>query len=452
MRPAFVIVLLLIAMHEIMPLGVQGLGAESLLAFGFLILAAWSVSELTEGIRLPHIVAFLLAGIIFGPYGLGTLSGGALLRLNPVSQLAISLIAFLAGSELRLADLKARGVAMVRIMTAEMMMTFVLVFAFLMLIFPYLPFADELPPAARYVFSLLFASIAVAHSPAAALALLSETGARGPVARGTLSVILISDIAVVILVSVVTAVCRLILPTTEAGLSFLDVVWEIGGALLVGAVLGLGIAVYLRFVHRELVLFAVLLAFFGGEIARLLHVDALLLLIVAGFITENFAPGHRGEQLRHAMERSAAPIFVVFFALAGAKIDLPGLQSLAIFVVPIFLVRMLGIYTGTRIGTRWAKAAPDERKYLWMGLVSQAGVALGLATLVADIYPTLGNHLRTMLLALIALNEMFGPILFRRALAQSGEIQSGRGSEKIALHPPPRDQGPTGLSPDTAPG
>lgn len=124
------------------------------------------------------------------------------------------------------------------------------------------------------------------------------------------------------------------------------------------------------------------------------------------------------------MSRSAAPIFVVFFALSGARIELAAVAPLLPLVLPIALVRGGAIWAGTRLGGRWAGASAGERRYVWMGLVSQAGVAIGLATIVADAYGELGGYLRSLLLALIAVNETVGAILFRRALDQSGELNA----------------------------
>jgi Kef-type K+ transport system membrane component KefB len=129
------------------------------------------------------------------------------------------------------------------------------------------------------------------------------------------------------------------------------------------------------------------------------------------------------------MERSAAPVFVIFFALAGAKIDVAGLGTVLFIVVPVAIARALGIFTGTKLGGRWAGVEPEARRYVWMGLISQAGVAIGLATIVASAYPERGEELRTLLLALIAVNETFGALLFRRALLASGEAVIDRAGE-----------------------
>lgn len=122
------------------------------------------------------------------------------------------------------------------------------------------------------------------------------------------------------------------------------------------------------------------------------------------------------------MERSAAPVFVVFFALAGASMALADLATLWPLVIPIVLVRLLAIWFGTWLGARWGRAATPERRYVWLGLVSQAGVAIGLATIVAQAYPERGAQIRTLFLAVMAVNQILGPILFRLGLDRSGEI------------------------------
>jgi hypothetical protein len=149
------------------------------------------------------------------------------------------------------------------------------------------------------------------------------------------------------------------------------------------------------------------------------------MLLVAGFVTENVSDREHGAALRHAMQRSAAPVFTVFFALAGTKIIPAEMGGIVLLIIPIVAARMLGIWIGTSLGTRWAGEAEDG-PLVWKGLVSQAGVALGLATLVAQAYPARGGELAAVFVGVIACNEFLGPILFRRALSQSGEIPAPR--------------------------
>jgi hypothetical protein len=263
------------------------------------------------------------------------------------------------------------------------------------------------------------------------MALLSETGARGPVARTTLGVVLLSDVVIVLLLTGTLTVARLLVPPhgpSSTALTLPGIVWEIGGAGLVGAGIGGLAALYLRVVQRELFLFAIIVAFFGSEIAHLVRVEPLMTLIVAGFVTENISRAAHGAALRHAMERAAAPVFVVFFALAGAQIVLPDLAKFWPIVIPIAIVRGGAIWFGCRIGARWAglNGAEGEmiRRHAWTALIPQAGVAIGLAAAVATTYPERGGQIRTLFLALVALNQALGPILFRRALTRSGEAHA----------------------------
>ena len=441
MRRVFVLLLLLGGMQLILPLGSEGHGSQALLSFGFLILAAYTVGEIAIAVRIPKIVGYLFAGILFGPYVLGVVSAEGTGRLTPVSDLAVAMIAFLAGAELRWSEVREHGIVLVKLMTAELLLAFVAIAAILYALHGWVPALSGEPTYEVLAFVLLFASIAIVHSPAVTMALLSETHARGPVARTTLGVVLLADVAVVLLFSTTLTVARSIAPAAgAAGPSVGAIVWEIGGALVIGALIGAAVALYLRMVGRELVLFGILVAFFGLELAQLTHVELLLTLLTAGFVAENVSP--HGEKLRHSMERSAALIFVVFFALSGAKIDVRAAAPLLPLVIPIAAVRAAAIWGGIQLGARWAGARPAERQYVWMGLVSQAGVAIGLATIVADAYPGRGEALRGMLLALIALNETVGPILFRRALERAGEMPrpGGATADAVTTDPAP-DQG-----------
>ena len=440
MRQLIILALLFGGLQLILPLGVSGYGSQWLLTFGFLILAADAVARLADSLRLPKIVGYLAAGLVFGPSVLGVVSADASARLAPVSSLAIALIAFLAGAELRWSELREHGSKILKILGTEMTMTLLALTALLVAIARFVPFLRGEDPITVVVLSLMFSSVAIVHSPAVTMALLTDTGARGPVARTTLGVVLVSDVAVILLFSTVLALARAVVPSSSgaAETTFGAVAWEIGGALLVGASLGGAVAIYLRFVRRELFLFAILVAFFGAEIARLTHVEALLTLLTAGFVAENVSARHLGEALRSAMERSAAPVFVVFFALAGASLHISELPVLWPLVIPIVLTRLSAIWLGTRLGGRWGKAPPHERRFVWMGLVSQAGVAIGLATVLAEVYPGRGAEIRTLFLTVIAVNETIGPIFFRHALVASGEItDAGMTLEPETTEEPP---------------
>jgi Kef-type K+ transport system membrane component KefB len=406
------------AMLFILPAGTDS-SARVLLTFGFLILAAYSAGELAPTFGLPKIVGYMLGGLLFGPFALGIVESNDVKALGSVGQLAIALIAFLAGAELQWAELKARGRQLLTLTSIELLTTFIAVLLLLLALQSRIPFLQGLPLLEVVIFSCIFASITMIHSPAVTMAMLTETGSTSPYARTTLGVVLLADVVVVLVFSLVLAAARSMVPPEGAiGMGLGLMAWEIIGAVPIGVLLGLGVTLYLRYVRTELFLFAVLVAFFGGEVARIAHVETLLTLLVAGFVTQNLS-GDAGTDLRHAMERAAAPIFVVFFALAGAKLDLGEVVRLWPLVVPIVLVRLAALFVGTRIGTKVARLPKEETADSWMGLVSQAGVAIGLVTVAAESYPAVAGEMRTMLLAMVAINETIGPILFRRALARN---------------------------------
>lgn len=403
--------------------------SRTLLVFGFLILAAYTVGEIVTLIKLPKVTGYLFAGLLFGPSALGAVSSHSIAELAPVSRLAVALIAFLAGAELRWSELRERGRSLLTMLGFELALSFVAIVALLVGARAYVPFLADTSVTEALVIAALFASVAIVHSPAVVMALLTETRARGPVARTTLGMVLIADIVVVLLFSGLLAVARSVIPTGEAaGPSAGRVAWEIGGSILVGAALGGAIALYMRFVKRELLLFAIVVAFLGSEIARLAHVEVLLTLLVAGFVVEN-GTKEGAVELLHAMERSAAPVFVVFFAVAGAAIIVRDVLLIWPIAVAIVVVRALAIRFGCQLGAKVSPAGKLEGRYVWMGLVAQAGVALGLVTVVSEAYPERGAQMATLFLAVIAINQLVGPVLSRIALARSGEIESGPNME-----------------------
>ncbi len=424
MRRALILFLLLVGMQLILPLGRDVPSSGALLTLGFLILAAYTVGEIMARFGLPKLLGYLVAGIVFGPSSIDTVTTGAIVRLQSVSELAVALIAFMAGAELRWKEVKERGPAYLRILGTEMPLSFLVIAAATFLLYPFVPGDQPQTRLHAMVFALLFASVAIAHSPAVTLGILTETRARGPVARTALGVVLVSDVFLVITFSLVATLARVLLPPpgTAEVTSLQEVVWEIAGALVMGAVIGAGVSLYLRFIQKQLLIFGIIVAILGTEVARLAHVELLLTLLTAGFVMENFGPGNSGEALRSAVERAGAPVLVVFFALSGASIHLDQLMALFAVAAPIAVIRAVTIYAGTRVGTRWAKVSEVEQRYVWMSLISQAGVAIGLATAISSVYPVLGTTVQALALALIPINELAGPVFFKRALTQAGEL------------------------------
>lgn len=396
---------------------------RSLFLFGILLLTADTFGALTHDARLPRLVGYLLAGLALGPTVTGIVPPAVLQDLGMMKQLAVGLIGLLAGAELRVADLRLRRSSILWILALQLVAVMAAVWVAVLLLHRWIPFLSELAPSALVFVALLFAATLAVNSPMVTLAMLTETGARGPLARTTLGVVLVADVVVVLLFTVAFSLAQASLggPTAGAPAVLLQLLREVLGSICAGLVVGGAVSLYLRFVRQELVVFAVVVVFATAAAASALHFELLLSLLVAGFFVENVAPV-RAEPLVETLHHMAVPVFVIFFALAGAEFDLAAFASLAPVVLALALIRGAAILGGSRAGARVGGAEPVVAREIWTGLVSQAGVALGLATIIAERLPSLGRAMQVLIVGIIAINESVGPVLFRRGLARAGEI------------------------------
>jgi len=269
---------------------------------------------------------------------------------------------------------------------------------------------------------MIFGSVAIANSPSVAIAVINDSGARGPVASTVLGVTVMKDVLVIVLFAIALAVARAVLDETGVEMTFaLDLGWEIGGSLVVGAVSGWLISLYLGRYGPHSVLFILAAAFLNAQVAAALHLEVLLLSLTAGFFVENVNPAH-GDRFIEAVEANSLPFYALFFTLAGTKIELGSLRELGVFVALFVLLRAAAIFGGTWLGARMTRSEPAVRRYAWTGFVSQAGVTLGMAVIAARAFPEWGGELVTMFVAMVALHELVGPVLFQQGLQAAGEV------------------------------
>jgi Kef-type K+ transport system membrane component KefB len=398
---------------------------RSLFLFGILLLTADTFGALAHDLGFPRLVGYLVAGLALGPSVLDVVPPGVLQDLSMMKQLAVGLIALLAGAELKLKDLvdRYRTIAWVlALQTAAVLLGLTIL---ILLLRSWVPFLQGLEVPALLFVAFLFAATLTVNSPMVTLALLTETRANGPLAKTTLGVVLVADVLVILIFTVAFSLAQANLggATATAPEILLMLLGEVVGSILAGALVGGVLTLYLRFVRRELVVFAVVVVFATAAAAQALHFELLLSLLVAGFLVENVAPV-RAEPLVEMLHVMAVPVFVIFFAMAGADLRLQAFVMLWPIVLTVALVRVALVYAGSTAGARLGRAEPVVARYAWTGLVSQAGVALGLATIVADRLPRLGLAMQTMIVGIIAFNESVGPVLFRTGLDRAGEIRA----------------------------
>jgi Kef-type K+ transport system membrane component KefB len=409
------------------PLGGAGTGSTTAMALGFLLLASFLAGQLAKLLELPRITGYLACGLVIGPEVLGLLTSEEVAGLDVITALAVGVIAFIAGGELRPAMIRERGRTILVMLFLEVGAVFLAVSATLLALRPWVPFLAETEVATSAVLIALFASIATIHSPAVTIALLNEQQPKGPLTSTTLGIVVAADVVVVLLATAALGLARTVVVEDQGGGgAFLGTLaWELIGALVAGAVLGTLVDFYLRTIGARYEIFALALAFFGGMIADAIHVEYMLFMLSAGFFVENVSPAD-GEPLLTAFERVSVPAYALFFSLAGASIHIAEIRALWPIALAVVAVRAAGLWAGCRLGARVVDAEPAVARYTWLGLISQAGVALGLVTVVAEALPEVGGGMLTLFLAMIAIHEIAGPIAFRHALVRSGEAGGAR--------------------------
>ena len=392
------------------------------LALGFALIAALMLGEAAERVRMPRLSGYLIFGLLCGPYILNLITAQMARELQFVNGLAIALIALIAGLEINIAHLRARlkAIAAVGAMTLGVM--YLGLGTALMVAWPWLPIAPDAVGVERLSMVLVLTAIVVSFSPTVTIAVIAESRARGPFSELVLAVVVLADLVLILAFTLVMQFARTVggSDPATAGL-MVRLLWDIVGSLAFGALLGSVFAVYLRVIGRELTLALLTLCVLLSTFGQAWHLEPLLAALAAGLVIENIAPA-QAESLRDAVERSALPVLVIFFAAAGASLHLDALATIGLAAVVVSIGRVALIRAGSSLGLKLAGITDSSASMLWMGLVSQAGVTLGLAILVAAEFGDWGRAVQTLVVAMIALHELTGPILFRAALVRAGEV------------------------------
>lgn len=412
-------------------------GLWTIAAIGFLLLAGTLTSELLAPIGLPHLTGYLLAGIAAGPYVLRLVDEHTVKNLSPVNTLALSLIALAGGAELDIASIRRTSRSLAWSMLLQCVLVLIMATGAFLASRSLLPFTHGLTFAPLMGVALLWGAFSVTRSPSATLGILSQTRASGPLSTYTLAFVMCSDVVVVVLLAAVFASVRpLIDPGATFSLhSFVTLGHELFGSVALGTTLGLVIAAYLRLVNRQMLVVLLVLGFGFTTVLDYLQFDSLLTFMVAGFIVRNMSS--QGHKFVEYIEQTGTVVYVVFFATAGADLDVPLLRLLGPVALIMAGSRGLITFVAGRISARLAKDPPVLRRWAWSGLISQAGLALGLSVLVAKEFPTIGPQFRALAIATIAINEMIGPVLFKVALDRSKETSRVQAPSFPSMPPPP---------------
>ncbi len=404
------------------------------LAFVLVALAAGQIGHYFTLARLPLISGFLFTGILAGPYVLNFISFETVEKLVFVDQLSLAFIAFAAGNELYLKELRKRYHSISWVTLCIIIGTFTLGCTAVFLLADYIPFMREMPPLGRFAVAMLAGAILIARSPSSVIAVVNELRARGPFTQTVLGVTMASDVVVIVLFAISSSVADALF----TGLGFspkllvvlgieltLSLVFSYGLARLLQYVLSLRVEGWIK---TGLILLSGYSIFIISAMVRTVTHDKLpfdillepLLVCMAGsFIATNYSD-YRAE-FRKILQEIGPAVYVVFFTLTGASLALDMLALMLPVALGLVVVRLAGIFIGSFSGGMLAGDSMQHNRISWMAYITQAGVGLGLAKQVAGEFPEWGSAFAALMIAVIIINQLLGPVLCKWAIHRVGE-------------------------------
>nr|WP_320119107.1 cation:proton antiporter [uncultured Marinifilum sp.] len=408
---------------------------------GFIIVsvAASRIAKYFPKVKLPVITGLLFIGIVSGPFVLDLVPKEAISKLSFVNEISLSFIAFAAGAELYLKELKGR-MRSIRWMTiGQLVFTFGISIAVVLLISERIQFMANMSFEYKMAIALLMGTVFVTRSPASAIAVINELRAKGPFTQTAIGVTVIKDVLVIILFTICFAVADVLITGVPFDIWLVIIlVGELCLSVLLGFVLGQFMILILSLkitTHIK----AVVLVLSGYSIyllASLVHnksliwlgfdiyIEPLLICILGSFVAVNF--GNSRREFTRIIEMVVPFIYVVFYTLTGVSIKLDVLPNVWDIALLFFIIRLVSIGIGAYIGGALGGNPIRYNKVFWMPFVTQAGVAIGLVSVIAGKYPTWGSEFSTILIAVIVLNEIVGPPLFKWSILYVGESHKQR--------------------------
>ncbi len=419
-------------MNDLLSTGILVLVA--LTGFVLVALSANQVAKYFQRIRLPLITGLIFTGILAGPYILGLIHFEAIDRLSYINDFSLSYIAFAAGAELYLLELRSK-IRFIQINAiTQSIVGFLLGAAIVFMITDFIPFAESLPLESRLSISLLIGVLFVAPSPASVIPVIGELRAKGPFTKTTLGITMVKDFIVVIMFAVVLSVSKSFV--NGYGLNFEDllvIVVELALSFVMAYLLGKLLHLILKYGRTKwLKSFLVLITgkltytfshfaagYSGDNFGHEVYFEPLLICLIASFYITNYTR-YRPEFLK-ILNDIAIYVYVAFFTLTGASMNLDVLGEVWLLALVFFTIRLVTLVIGAVSGNLLTGEQPAYYKVAWMPYVAQAGVALGLVTVVANEFPSWGSDFATVCIAVIILNQLIGPPLIAKAITMMGE-------------------------------
>ncbi len=380
-----------------------------LLALGGVLLLGVATDAIGRRTILPRVTLLLIFGFLIGPGYLNLLPEEFVESFDLVATIALTMVGFLLGGQFTITSIREHGREILVISIVAVAVTAVVVFASI------LPLGIGLPMA------LLFAAIAPSTAPAATVDVVNEAKADGPFTKTLLGVVALDDAWGLILFSFCAAAAAAVAGIDGADSAIASAVWEIGGAVLLGTLLGLPTAQLTGQIEpgEPTLIEALGVVFLCGGLAIWLEVSFLIASMVLGLVVVNLAKHHT--RPFHAIENVDWPFMVIFFVLAGASLEVAALQDIGLVAGVYVAARAVGRILGGWLGGVICRAEKPVRRWIGLALMPQAGVALGMALVASSRMPELTQTLLPVVISSTVLFELTGPILTRYALHRVNE-------------------------------
>jgi len=421
----------------------------AMLVVGLLTLAGFYFGRLTRRLKLPSIIGFMVVGIIMGPSVLGLIDSSMEQQLSFITEISLAFIAFSIGLELKASWLRKQGFGIILVILGESFGAFVAV-AFCMYMVVTLGFSTALlsNPVQFAALALLFGALAPASAPAGTVAVIQEYKAKGSLTQSLYAVVGFDDALAVIIFGFTLAISKQLL-LAEAGATpgllpgaFLNPLREVLLSLFVGAAIGTLFSLLTRTLkspHNLLILLVGLILVANG-LCAVLHLSFILTCMMFGALVANTQPHNLRQRIHEDLEFFMPLLFIFLFGLAGANLDAALLPQLGVIGVVYILARSAGLIGGASLCARIGKLEPNIQKYLGIGILSQAGVAIGFALIIRHDLAGIGTEVAkvngeivtsgdiigstalTIITATCVFFEIVGPILVKFALNRAGEI------------------------------
>ncbi len=406
-----------------------------LLSVSIALLAGLVMTRFFKPLKLPAVTAYLIAGILVGPYclgamgigGIGFTSAEAVHALSLVSEVALGFIAFSIGSEFRMEDLKKIGKQAFGIGIFQALVATLFVDVALYIVHLIMP--DKLSMSQL----ITLGAIATATAPAATLMVVRQYKAKGPLTKLLLPIVALDDAVGLIVFAVSFGIAKTLISGNIDFISiFVTPIVEIVASLTLGSIMGVILTWLEKFFNSNTnrLNLTIAFVFLTASLAMIdfhigsIHVSfsSLLVCMMLGTVFCNICP--LSHDLMERSDKWTSPLFALFFVISGAELELSVFADVTIVVVSVVYIvfRSMGKYFGTYISAKATKCEPQICKYLGITLLPQAGVALGMCTIAAADLGQAGSLIRNITLFSVLIYELFGPLLTRQALMAAGEI------------------------------